>query len=145
MAELEKSLWIDAPPRLVFTYFTQSEKMSQWAGIEAVLDPVPGGIYRLDMGKAGVITGRFDAVSDTRIVQIIDAPGGGTGSRIEITLAGEVGGCRVTIRHSGLPLPFDRLAARGWDHHLARLSVVATGGTVPPDPLCRKPMSALME
>ena len=145
MATLEKTLWIDASPALVHSYFTQSEKMAEWAGLSAVLVPVPGGIYQLDMGEAGVITGRFESVSETRIVQVIDAPDGSEGSRIEITLAPETGGCRVTIVHSGLPAPFERLAGRGWDHHLARLSVVVTGGTTSPDPLCSKPLSALMD
>ena len=145
MAETRKSIWIDAPPEIVREFFLRSEKMTEWAGVGAELDPVPGGIYRLDMGEAGVITGRFVEVSERRIVQAIDGPDGAPGSRIEITLAEEVGGCRVTVLHDGLPEPFHRLAGRGWDHHLARLSVVATGGKVPPDPLCRKPMSALMD
>ena len=145
MATVEKSLWIDAPVDLVHSYFTQSDKMSAWAGIGARLDPVPGGIYELDMGAAGVITGRFEEVAESRIVQVIEGPGGHEASRIVITLAPEAGGCRVKIVHSGLPEPFERLAGRGWDHHLARLSVVATGGQVPPDPLCTKPMSALMD
>lgn len=143
--KLEKSIWIDAPVAVVHSYFTESRKMSLWSGIGAELEPVPGGIYRLDMGTAGVLVGRFVEVSDSLIVQEIDAPGGGTPSRIEIRLLDEAGGCRVTIRHEGLAPPFDRIASRGWDHHLARLSVVATGGSAPPDPLCAKPMTALIE
>lgn len=145
MATVEKSIWIDAPLALVHSYFTQSDKMKAWAGTSARLDPVPGGIYELDMGEAGVITGRFEEVTETRIVQIIDGGDDAEPNRIEITLTPETGGCRVTIVHSGLPEPFDRLAGRGWDHHLARLSVVTTGGTAPPDPLCNKPMTALMD
>ena len=142
---LEKTIWIDAPIAVVHSYFTESDKMSRWAGIGAKLDPVPGGIYRLDMGKAGIMEGRFVEVSESRIVQEIDAPDGGAPSRIEITLTEEAGGCRVAIRHEGLVSPFDRIASRGWDHHLARLSVVATGGAASADSLCTKPMSALMD
>lgn len=139
----EKSIWIDASVAIVRSYFTDSEKMTLWAGLGAELNPAPGGVYRLDMGEAGVISGRFVEVSDFRIVQEIDGPDGGATSRIEIVFAEEAGGCRVRVRHEGLPAPFERIASRGWDHHLARLSVVATGGAAPPDPLCAKPMSAL--
>ena len=142
---LEKTIWIDAPVSMVHGFFTCSTKMSLWAGVEAELDPVPGGIYRLDMGTAGILKGRFLEVTETRIVQEVDAPEGGPPSRIEITLAEEAGGCRVIIRHDGLSPPFDRVASRGWDHHLARLSVIATGGSAPPDPLCKRPMSSLMD
>ena len=142
---VEKTIWIDAPVAVVHSFFTQSEKMMAWAGRGAVLEPWPGGLYELDMGEAGVLRGSFLVVGENRIVQEVRAPDGGPPSRIEITLTNEAGGCRVTIRHEGIPVPFDRIAARGWDHHLARLSVVANGGTTPPDSLCRKPMSDLMD
>lgn len=142
---LEKTIWIDAPVHVVRSYFTESEKMSLWSGVEAYLEPVPGGAYRLDMGEAGILVGRFVEVEDTRIVEEIDGPNGGPPSRIEISLAQEAGGCRVNIRHDGLVAPFDQIASRGWDHHLARLSVVATGGTAPPDTLCSRPMISLKE
>ena len=143
--ELEKSIWIDAPVAVVHSYFTESAKMALWSGLNAELEPVPGGLYRLDMGEAGILQGRFVEVGATRIVQEVDGPEGGPSSRIEITLVPEAGGCRVNIRHEGLAVPFDRIASRGWDHHLARLSVVATGGTAGPDTLCAKPMSALLD
>lgn len=142
---LTKSIWIDAPPDAVRAYFTDAAKMTAWSGVAARLDPRPGGLYELDMGQAGIMTGRFVEVGERRIVQEIDLPGSDAKSRIEITLAPEAGGTRVTIVHSGLPAPFDRIASRGWDHHLARLSVAATGGTNPPDSLCRRPMETLLD
>lgn len=140
---VEKSIWIDATPEIIHSFFTVSEKMAQWAGVGARLDPRPGGIYELDMGVAGVMTGRFVEVNALRIVQEVDTNPGKPPSRIEITLSPEAGGTRVTVRHSGLPAPFPEIASRGWDHHLARLSVASTGGTPPPDPLCTRPVETL--
>ena len=145
MPDIEKTIWIDAPLAIVRSYFTDETKMPLWSGRAARLDPRPDGVYELDMGEAGIISGRFVTVGDTRIVQEIGPPGGHESSTIEISLSEEAGGTRVTIRHSGIPDPFDAIATRGWDHHLARLSVVATGGTAGPDGLCARPMMSLLD
>lgn len=147
MSSLTRSIWIDAEPEVVFAYFTEAEKMERWCGSGAELDPVPGGLYRLDMGEAGVMEGRFLRVEAPTFVswEVLTASGAeAPRSVIEVTIAAEAGGTRVDVRHTGLERPFDALAGRGWDHHLARLSVAATGGSPPPDPLCRRTMESLM-
>ena len=146
MADLQKSIWIDAPPDVVFDYFVEPEKMIRWAGLQAELDPVPGGIYRLDMGVAGVIQGQFVKVDPGKYVSFeVNPPEGAKGppSTIEITIAEEAAGSRVEVRHTGLEAPFDAIASRGWDHHLARLSVIAQGGTAVEDSLCKRPLESL--
>ena len=144
MTAIQKSIWIDAPVGIVHSYFTDGDKMAQWAGRAATLDPRPGGIYRLDMGAAGVIEGQFVEVTATRIVQRVGTEETTGTFRIVINLSPEATGTRVDIAHEGLALPFSLIAARGWDHHLARLSVVSNGGTVGPDSLCDKPMHDLV-
>lgn len=148
MSQLTKSIWIDAPPDIVFSYFTDAEKVARWSGVRAEIEALPGGLYRLDMGVSGVVEGRFLSVEPGRSLswevhapEGVDAPP----SVIEVSIRPEAGGSRVEVRQTGLASPFDRMASRGWDHHLARLSVVTVGGEPGPDPLCRRPMPTLTE
>lgn len=147
MTTLRKSIWIDAAPDIVFTYLTEGERMAQWSGVAAELDARPGGLLRLDMGQGGVLQGRFLEVERPGlIVYEVGAAEHGPEmmSRVEITLSAEVDGTRVDVVHDALPPPFQAVASRGWDHHLARLSVVATGGAPGNDSLCQRPMESLM-
>jgi len=146
--ELRKSIWINAPPDVVFSYFTDAERVARWSGRRAEIDPVPGGVYRLDMGVAGVVEGTFLKVHPGRSIswevhapEGVDAPP----AVIEITVSAEAGGTRVDVRQTGLAPPFDLMASRGLDHHLARLSVVAQGGEPGIDALCERPMQSLLE
>ena len=146
MSDVTKSIWIDAEPEVVFPYFTDADKMARWCGRSAELDPVPGGTYRLDMGDTGVIKGRFVRVEAPTFVSIaIDGPDEAEipPSVLEVSISAEAGGSRVDLRHSGLEPPFSVMAGRGLDHHLARLSVAATGGSPGSDPLCERQMETL--
>lgn len=144
---MKKSIWIDAAPEIVFDYLTEGERMALWSGVAAELDARPGGQFRLDMGKGGILRGRFLEVRrPDLIVYEVGAEDHGPEmmSRVEITLSPEVDGTRVDVVHDALPPPFKPVASRGWDHHLARLSVVATGGAPGIDSLCQRPMASLM-
>ena len=143
MGNLQKTIWIDAAPEIVHSYFTDSVKYARWVGRAAKIDATPGGTYALDMGEAGHITGRFVSVAPEQIVIAIEGDPADPPNRIDIRLAAEAGGCRVTIEHEGIPDPFALIAGRGWDHHLARLSVVASGGAPGPDTLCQRGMDTL--
>jgi len=146
MSELRKSIWIDTPPEVVFSYFTDAAKVERWSGRRAEIEAVPGGVYRLDMGVSGVVEGRFLRVEPGRALawevfapEGVDAPP----SVIEVTITPEAGGSRVVIVQTGLTPPFDAMASRGWDHHLARLSVAALGGAPGADTLCQRSMQSL--
>lgn len=141
---LTRTLWIDAPQDVVMGYFTDGDKMKLWSGQAAELDARPGGAYRLDMGAAGWFEGRFTTVDPGHIAWEVDLPGGSV-TRIDVTLADEAGGTRVTVVQTGLPDKVMGIAARGWDHHLARLSVVCGGGVAAPDSLCARPMDSLSD
>lgn len=147
MSDVIKSIWINAEPETVFDYFTDADKMARWCGRSAELDAVPGGVYRLDMGATGVIEGRFLRVEAPTFVSIeIDGPRGSEAppSVLEVSIAPEAGGSRVDVRHAGLEAPFSLMAGRGLDHHLARLSVAATGGAPGSDPLCARQTQSLI-
>ena len=145
MSEIKKSIWIDAPPDVVFEYFTDAEKMQRWCGRRAELDPVPGGVYRLDMGRWGVVEGEFVRVEPPNFVSHTVPSGGdpdSAASLIEVSISPDAGGSRVEIRQTGLDSPMDRVAQRGLEHHLARLSVAATGGSPGPDAMCERDMAS---
>ena len=41
----ETQVRIEARPETVFAFFTDPAKMVQWKGVDALLDPRPGGLY----------------------------------------------------------------------------------------------------
>ena len=55
------SVHVDAAPERVFDYFRQPEAILRWMGDYAVLDPVPGGQFTLDINGVPV-RGRYLAV-----------------------------------------------------------------------------------
>lgn len=138
MSDLTKSIWIDAPPDIVFEYFTDAKKMMLWCGRKAELEPVPGGIYRVDMGDWGIVEGRFVRVEPPAFVSHTVPGEEDSEGLIEISITADAGGSRVEVRQTGLATPFRPIASRGWDHHLARLSVVATGGSASDDSMCAR-------
>jgi len=60
---VEESVQIAAPPESVFPYFTDPGRYVQWMGIDAKLEPVPGGVYRVQMGDGFRAAGTFLQVS----------------------------------------------------------------------------------
>jgi uncharacterized protein YndB with AHSA1/START domain len=46
---VERQIRIDARPATVFAFFCEPELMLRWKGVEATLEPVPGGTYRVVM------------------------------------------------------------------------------------------------
>ena len=143
MSDISKSIWIDAPPEIVFEYFTNAEKMTQWCGRNAELDPVPKGTYRLDMGEWGVVQGQYVRIDAPTFVSIeLHGPAGSNmpPSMLEVSITAEAGGSRVDVRQTGLEGPMLSIAGRVLDHHLARLSVVANGGSPGSDTICTRTM-----
>ncbi len=138
MRDLDKSIWIDAPPDIVFEYFTDPKKMVRWCDRTAGVEPNPQGLYRVDMGGAGVIEGRFLKIEAPSLVLFEARAGAAPPSLIEVRITPESDGSRVDVTQSGLDLSIDEAAGRGWDFHLARLSVAASGGSPGEDSFCRR-------
>ena len=59
-------LRIEASPDVVFTYFTDPAKMARWMGIEHKLDPVPGGVFHVDVNGRDVAVGEYVEVDPPR-------------------------------------------------------------------------------
>jgi len=56
---VEVSIQVAATPEELFPYFTDPLRYVQWMGQQAQLDPVPGGVYRTQMGDGFGAEGSF--------------------------------------------------------------------------------------
>lgn len=132
---LEKTIYIGAPPEVVFRFFTDPEKMVRWCGEEAELQPEPGGLFRIRFEGGVVSEGRYVVVEPPRrVVFTVGMTGSAVpagGSRVEVHLTPEGEGTRLKLRHDG----FDpsQPVSEGWDHHLSRLKRAAAGEALGPD------------
>jgi uncharacterized protein YndB with AHSA1/START domain len=131
---------INARPKTVFSFFTDRDRWLSWQGVEAEIDPRPGGIFRMNVRGDGWASGRFIVVDpDEKIVFTWGWEGDATSvppgsSLVEITLEPHgAGGTLLRLVHSGLPLPTVDLHSQGWNHYLDRLVIRAAGGDPGPD------------
>jgi uncharacterized protein YndB with AHSA1/START domain len=131
---------IAAEPETVFPFFIDPDKMIQWKGREAELDPRPGGVYRVDVTGEHVARGEYVELDPPhRVVftwgwegaDAVVPPGSST---VEITLTAQDGGTLVRLEHRDLPEGERAPHGHGWDHYLERLAVAAAGGDAGPDP-----------
>ncbi|MGZ6164275.1 MAG: SRPBCC family protein [Myxococcaceae bacterium] len=135
---VEVSIWIAAPPEAVFPFLTAPEKLVQWIGLVAELEPHPGGLFRVDMNHRTVVRGRYLEVRPPERVVFTWGHEDGTvlpagSSTVEIVLIPDRGGTRVELRHSGLPGSEQEAHRFGWGHYIARLKTRMEGGDPGPD------------
>ena len=135
---VEKEVRIAARPEVVFEFFIDPVKMVRWKGVDAMLDPRPGGAYRVNVTGKDVALGEYvEIVPHSRIVLTWGwenspiAPGS---TRVEITLTPDGDGMILRLRHSGLAGEAALKHAEGWDHFLPRLALAAAGQDPGPDP-----------
>lgn len=139
--ELERR--VAARPETVFSYFTDPERYRMWQGVDAELDPRPGGIFRVTQtGRSRVVArGEFVEVEPPRRLvftwgweQVEGLPEGMAGlepgtSTVEVDLVPDGDGTILRLRHSGLPSEACcRVHTAGWDVTLDRLVVAGAGG-----------------
>ncbi|MEO6145255.1 MAG: SRPBCC domain-containing protein [Dermatophilaceae bacterium] len=137
---LEVSVHIAAQPETVFPYFTDPARYVRWMGNQATLEPVPGGIYRVEMGGGVEASGFFVEVDPPRRLVFTwgwnheHAVAPGT-TRVVVTFQAEDEGTRVVLRHYDLPEAEQRgLHGEGWEMYLGRLRIAALGADPGPDP-----------
>jgi uncharacterized protein YndB with AHSA1/START domain len=132
---VEQTVRIAARPETVWRYWTDPQRMCDWWGAAAELDPRPGGACRIEMGGGPTMRGEFvELVPYERIVftfgwELTDgAPAVAPGStRVEVTLAAEGGDTILTLRHTGLPAAHADEHRAGWAHFLPRLADAIAG------------------
>jgi uncharacterized protein YndB with AHSA1/START domain len=151
---VEVSVHIAAPPETVFGYLTDSARYAEWMGSTAVLDPAPGGIYRVQMADGFAAAGRFVEIDPPRRVvftwgwadneaaqHVLGERPGDNGAlppgstRVAVTLEPHQGGTQLDLRHQDLATRELLDAHReAWQTYLHRLAIRAAGGNPGPDP-----------
>ncbi len=136
---LSVAVRIAAAPEAVFPYLTDPALLVRWIGDWAELQPVPGGLFAVDINGAPV-RGRFLVVDPPhQVIFTWGAAGSDTlpvgSTTVEVNLTADGDDTVVEVIYRGLPddeLPKHR---SGWDHCLARLgtAVVQTGPQDPED------------
>jgi uncharacterized protein YndB with AHSA1/START domain len=137
---LRNEVRIAAPPEVVFVYFTDPARMVDWMGVAALLDPRPGGTFRVEANGRDVVIGEYVEVDPPHRVVFtwgfegahpFVAPGS---TRVEVTLERDGEGTLLTLLHHGLADDARDAHAEGWTHYLARLAPVGAGDPAKPDP-----------
>ena len=131
---LRHAVRIEAPPDVVFPYFTDPERMMSWMGIAAMLDPRPGGQFRVQPNARDVVVGEYVAVEPPRRVVFTWGFDGRGSSRVEVTLEPDGEGTLLTLDHHGLSGDSRAAHEAGWNHYLGRLTQAAAGTPPGPDP-----------
>jgi uncharacterized protein YndB with AHSA1/START domain len=139
-AVVERELRIDAAPETVYGFFVEPDRMIQWMGRNAELDPRPGGIFRVDLNGRHITRGEFIELDppnrvvftfgwegDTSIVK----PGTST---VEVSLTADGEGTLMRFSHRDLPEDSRGSHGHGWDHYFERLVIAAAGGDPGEDP-----------
>ncbi len=127
-------LEIGAPPEVVWSFWTDPERLVRWMGDSATLEPRPGGLFRLEYKSGDIARGAFVEVEAPRRLVLTwgwEAEGDPTppgSSRIEVDLDPVDGGdrTRLRLRHSGLPNESRAGHDEGWRHFLGQLAAAGS-------------------
>jgi len=141
---LQKEIFIDASPDLVFSFLSDRDKMLRWTGLTLDVDPRPGGRFSLNPGQDEAVRGEYlEVIPPRRIVftwgwedPSLGVPACST--VVEIDLTAQDGGTLLRLKHRNLP-PDSNIRTRhdmGWTQLLDRLRIIAQGGDPGPNPGC---------
>ncbi len=104
-----RTIHIAARPETVFAFLIDPVKMGQWKGINATLNPHPGGQFRIELNEHETIQGEYVEVIPYRRVVFtwgwdvpnsLVLPGSST---VEIDLVPDNNGTLLRLCHRGLP------------------------------------------
>ncbi|MFF1878923.1 SRPBCC domain-containing protein [Leifsonia sp. NPDC058230] len=131
MPDYATAIDIRATAEEVFDYLVTSEGLTTWMGEHAVLEPIEGGLFQVDIAGTP-IRGRFLEVTRPERVVVswgvagsTDLPPGST--TVSFTLTPVENGTRVELLHRDLPNTYADGHAEGWGHFLPRLATAAEG------------------
>ena len=137
---VQREVAIAASPETVWEFLVDPDKAVRWMGIEAALEPRPGGQYRVVVLPGQVASGEFVELDPPRrAVWTWGWEPGGKGSlpvgasTVAIDLEPTDAGTLLRLTHE---LPRDSAAphSEGWEHYLSRLAVAAEGADPGADP-----------
>jgi uncharacterized protein YndB with AHSA1/START domain len=139
-AIVEREVRVEASPATIYDFLIEPDKMIQWFGRIAELDPRPGGTFRVDINGKHIARGEYVELDPpNRVVFTFGwegddssvAPGKST---VEVTLSADGDATLVRLAHSELPDDAREPHAHGWVHYLERLQVAGAGGDPGEDP-----------
>jgi uncharacterized protein YndB with AHSA1/START domain len=137
---VRREIRIAARPETVFGFFTDPSLLVRWMGLEATVDPRPGGVLRIRVNGGSTVRGEFvEAVAPSRLVftwgfEEADGLLPAGASTVEVTLTPDGDGTLLRLVHRDLPAAAREQHDAGWDHFLERLAVAAAGEDPGPDP-----------
>ena len=122
------SIYIEASPQRVFSFFMEPEKLDMWLAQWAQTDTRPGGQFALDI-RGTPVRGEYLEIEPGRRLLLSWGHLGSDrlppgSSRVEITFADEQDGTRVQLRHYDLPEIERPSHLRGWTVLFARLAAL---------------------
>jgi uncharacterized protein YndB with AHSA1/START domain len=131
---------VPARPHEVFRWLVQPELLVRWIGIDAQLEPRPGGRFRFEITDGQWCSGRYlELIPGKRVVftwgwdsAAIPVPPGS--STVTVDLVEHPDGTLVHLVHSNLAPEVRRLHAEGWSRFLPRLAAVVGGRDPGQDP-----------
>jgi uncharacterized protein YndB with AHSA1/START domain len=119
---------IDAPPDVVFDCFCDADALITWMGDAATTEPVPGGVFAVDIDGMAV-RGEFMVIE--RPGRLVFSWGFANGelppgaSTVEVRLVEHHGGTQLTLMHRDLPDSEVSKHRQGWGRFLPVLAEVA--------------------
>jgi uncharacterized protein YndB with AHSA1/START domain len=127
---IEQEIHIQAPPEVVFSFFTDPAQHPRWMGRRAKLDPRAGGLYWCEVSDTHTVIGEYVSVEPPRRVVFTwgfagndDVPPGS--STVSVTLTPDGDGTHVHLVHIGLPHPALTGHDQGWTGYLRQLAAAA--------------------
>ena len=137
---VEREVAIAARPETVWEFLVDPDKATRWMGIDASLEPTPGGLYRVEVLPGTVVRGEFVELDPPRRAVWTWGwePGSPSplpvgASTVAVDLVPTDSGTLVRLTHE-LPRDTAGRHAEGWEHYLSRLAVVASGADPGADP-----------
>lgn len=132
MRDLVVERRVAVSPEKVFTFFADARKWMEWQGVDAEIDLVPGGVWRVNVTGDGFASGRVVEVVENRKVVFTwgweEGPPVEPGSTtVTIELVPEGAGTLIRLTHSGLPPDLVEVHRHGWEHYASRLASVSRG------------------
>jgi uncharacterized protein YndB with AHSA1/START domain len=139
-AAVVREVEIDAAPETVYEFLVDPDRMIQWMGRKAELDPRPGGLFRVDLNGRHVSRGEYVELEPPHRVVFSFGWEDGTSivepgtSTVEISLSPQGDGTMLRLTHTDLPEDSRDSHGHGWGHYLERLVAAAEGRDPGQDP-----------
>jgi len=134
---------LPAPAEEVFRHLTDPAAMIRWLGQHAVLKPVPGGAFEVDINGVPVRGQYLEIDPPRRVLVSWGVPGNASmppgATEVELTLTPIQDGTRLRLVHRSLSPSQAEAHATGWHHFLSRLATAASGDDPGPDPWGQQP------